>query len=296
MSQEIYFSIIIPTYNRQELIVECINKMKNQSFNNWECIIINDGSTDNTKEIVRQSIEKDARFTLINQENSERAIARNNGAKLAIGKYMIFLDSDDYFGSNHLENLHREIKNEGESIAMYFSNAHKVEDNIEEVVHKQAITKEEINFTFFLNNAVVPARVCIHRSILNELEFDPRAIIVEDTILWLEIVNKYPVIYIPLSSVYYVVHGTNSVNINFNNAYLQRLIGLKILFYKKSIGKKIPATIQNTNLNRCFLGIYEYYYLKNKHLLALFWLIKSLIYYPNIEYKHKIKRLFTLSF
>lgn len=296
MSQEIYFSIIIPTYNRQELIVECINKMKNQSFNNWECIIINDGSTDNTEESVKKSIQKDDRFTLINQENSERAIARNNGAKLAVGKYLIFLDSDDYFGDNHLESLYREIKEDGESVGMYFCNAHMVENSVEQIIHEQAINKNQINFAFFLNNAIIPARVCLHRTIFNDLEFDPRAIIVEDTILWLEILNKYPVKYIPISSVYYLVHDTNSVNINYNNAYLQRLIGLKILFYQKNIGKKIPTSIKKKSINRCFLGIYEYYYIKHKHLLALYWLIKSLIFYPNIEFKHKIKRLFTLTF
>ncbi len=296
MSQNVYFSIIIPTYNRQDLIIKCIKNIKNQSFTNWECIIVNDGSTDSTKEHVTFEIKNDSRFKLINQKNSERAIARNNGAKHAVGKYFIFLDSDDYFGSNHLEDLHERIIKNGEFEGMYFCNGYTVKNNTKEIIHKQHINNKEINSTFFLKNAIVPARVCIHNTIFNYLQFDTRAIIVEDTILWIEILDKFPVKFLPIDSVYYLVHETNSVNINFNNAYLQRLNGLKILFEEKEIGKKIPRRLKKNLLNRCFLGIYDYYLLKSNHLLAFSWLLKSLLYYPNIEFKYKIKRLFAFKF
>jgi glycosyltransferase involved in cell wall biosynthesis len=296
MYHEVYFSIIIPTYNREELIIECINKIKIQSFKSWECIIINDGSTDNTKESVRLVIKNDSRFKLINQKNAERAISRNNGAKIAKGKYLIFLDSDDYFSENHLISLYHEIKSNGEKEAMYFCNAHIVKNNIEELIHKNKIDVNQINYSFFLNNSVIPARVCIHHKIFEQFQFEPRAIIVEDTILWIEILDNYPVIYIPIDSVFYLLHDNNSVNISVNNAYKQRLIGLKILFNEKGFRKKISKKIRSKHLNRCYLGISEYYYLRKKYFDSFFWIVKSLILFPTIEFKYKIKTILTFKF
>jgi glycosyltransferase involved in cell wall biosynthesis len=295
MSSNFYFSIIIPTYNRENLIIECIRKLKNQTFEDWECIIVNDGSTDNTKDTVEQEIKKDKRFKLINQPNSERAIARNNGAKVASGKFLIFLDSDDYFEDNHLNDLKNSIQSHNEKVAMYFCDL-KTFIKGEQI---NIITKHKeckiIDFQYFLNNSVIPARVCLHKDILLKLKFDPRAIIVEDTILWIEILNEYPVTHIPIDSVCYVLHESNSVNIQHNNAYLLRLKGLKVLF-KKEVGKKIETKTKKKHLNRCLLGIHEYYKLKNKKLNSFYWLFLSLLKYPTIEFKHKLKSLLTFNF
>lgn len=293
MSNLPFFSIIIPTYNRCELVKKCIISLQNQTFDNWECIIVNDGSTDNTQVEIADFIKNDSRYTLINQKNSERAISRNNGAKLAKGEYFIFLDSDDLFEPQHLQELYTNIAEEKQHHAMYFTNGKILKNNTQEIIIQTEIPSP-LPIDFFLANSVVPARVCLHRSIFDTFAFDPRTIIVEDTVLWTEILDNKSIKYLPITTVFYHLHDDNSVNIEKNNAYLQRLKGLKVLFYKKPVGKKIPTPIIKKHLNRCYYGISEYYLHQKKRLKAIFWIIKSIIIYPQLDLKHKFVRLLFL--
>lgn len=77
-------SIIVPIYNVENYLRECLESVKNQTFTNFECIMINDGSTDSSKEIAEQYLE-DKRFYLINQNNSGQSVARNRAINLAKG-------------------------------------------------------------------------------------------------------------------------------------------------------------------------------------------------------------------
>ncbi|MCB7481332.1 glycosyltransferase family 2 protein [Christiangramia sediminis] len=99
-------SIIIPTYNRAHLILETLESVRNQDFKNWECLIIDDHSTDNTKTIVCDFIEEDKRFRYINKGkdiNRGASISRNIGISMSKGEYLQFLDSDDILASNKLK-------------------------------------------------------------------------------------------------------------------------------------------------------------------------------------------------
>ena len=89
-----FFSVIIPTYNRAGLIGKAIDSVLAQTFADWELLIIDDGSTDNTRQIVEAYTDRRVKY--IYQENAERSAARNNGVAQAAGKYICFLDSDDY--------------------------------------------------------------------------------------------------------------------------------------------------------------------------------------------------------
>lgn len=289
-----YFSIIIPTYNRCELVKKCILSIQDQIFKDWECIIINDGSTDNTHFEIEDFIKSDTRIKLINQKNSERAIARNNGAKIALGEYYIFLDSDDSFEKEHLYNLYKSIRNEDQIHEMYFTNGKYLkESNIQELIVKDTIPSP-IPIDFFLSNSVIPARVCLHHSIFNTYSFDPRTIIVEDTVLWTEILDTHLVKYLPVTSVIYHLHEYNSVNIEKFNAYLKRLNGLKVLFNKKKVGKKIPIATKRKHLNRCYYGISDYYSYNNRKLKSIYWILKSIILFPELDQKYKFVRLLFL--
>ena len=103
----LFFSIIIPVYNRVEFITLAIESCLKQSFEHFELIVIDDGSTDGTAEAVKRI--KDERVNYVYQENSERGAARNHGVKLAKGKYVFFLDSDDLLDRNHLELAKKKI-------------------------------------------------------------------------------------------------------------------------------------------------------------------------------------------
>lgn len=99
-------SIIVPAYNSAEHIHKIIDSVRAQTFDAWECIIINDGSSDNTEEVIRNLIGDDARFTLHSKKNGGVGSARNTGIEMAGGKYIAFYDADDVVPENALESLY----------------------------------------------------------------------------------------------------------------------------------------------------------------------------------------------
>lgn len=103
-----FFSIIIPTYNRGDLIGKTLELVRQQDFTAYEVLIVDDGSKDNTAEVVRPFLA-DSRFHYLSKDNEERGAARNYGLARARGEYAIFLDSDDLLHPNHLQTLHNAI-------------------------------------------------------------------------------------------------------------------------------------------------------------------------------------------
>lgn len=99
-------SVIIPVFNVEKYLEQCLDSIINQTLNDIEIICINDGSTDNSLKILKRYNEKDKRIKIINQKNKGLSIARNNGLKIAKGKYISFVDSDDWVDLNFLEKLY----------------------------------------------------------------------------------------------------------------------------------------------------------------------------------------------
>ena len=96
-------SIITPCYNGEKYIAETIDSVLKQTYTKWEMIIIDDGSTDNSLEVIGKYIEKDSRIQLIRQANSGSAVARNNGIRRCSGQYIALLDADDLWDATFLE-------------------------------------------------------------------------------------------------------------------------------------------------------------------------------------------------
>ena len=101
----IMVSVIVPIYNVEEYLEECLESIRNQTYTNIEVILVNDGSTDGSREICESYCEKDIRFRLINQENQGQSVARNRGVKESVGQYIMFVDSDDVVNTDVLEVL-----------------------------------------------------------------------------------------------------------------------------------------------------------------------------------------------
>ena len=98
-------SVIIPVYNTAKHLPTCLNSIINQTYQNLEIIVIDDGSTDNSSEIIKQYNEKDNRIKAFTQKNQGLSAARNTGLKNATGKYVTFVDSDDMIETNMIEKL-----------------------------------------------------------------------------------------------------------------------------------------------------------------------------------------------
>ncbi len=103
-------SVIIPVYNVEKYIQDCIESLINQTFHDCEFIFVNDGSTDNSKLIIESYLGKDKRIILLNQENKGVSVARNQGIAIAKGKYIGFVDSDDWVEEDMYQQLYDTIE------------------------------------------------------------------------------------------------------------------------------------------------------------------------------------------
>lgn len=106
------FSIIIPVYNVEQYLRDCLDSVLNQTFSDWEAICVNDGSTDGSSVILDEYAAKDSRFKMISQNNAGTAAARNTGLKVANGDYIFFLDSDDWIEDYALQILADSVNDE----------------------------------------------------------------------------------------------------------------------------------------------------------------------------------------
>ena len=117
-------SVVIPAYNAGQFLDETLESVLSQTYENWECIIVNDGSTDNTESIVKKWCEKDSRFRLTNKENGGLSSARNWGIKESKAEYIAFLDADDILTPDSLEiRINTLLK---ENVDLVYSNAYRI--------------------------------------------------------------------------------------------------------------------------------------------------------------------------
>lgn len=106
------FSVIIPVYNVETYLRECLDSVLNQSYEDWEAVCVNDGSTDHSANILDEYASNDHRFKTINQPNGGLSAARNTGMKAAKGEYILFLDSDDWLELNALGAISESLADE----------------------------------------------------------------------------------------------------------------------------------------------------------------------------------------
>ena len=115
-------SIIVPVYNVEEYLKQCLDSILGQTYRNWELILVNDGSTDGSGQICQEYVEKDARFRYFEKENGGQSEARNYGIEQAQGEYLTFVDSDDWVTETYIEELYSKLRhyNADISITNYF--------------------------------------------------------------------------------------------------------------------------------------------------------------------------------
>ena len=126
-------SVVVPVYNAEPFLHECMDSLLKQTFRDTEFIFVDDGSTDRSLEILKDYQAKDARITILQQQNQYAGVARNNGMKLATGKYIIFLDSDDFFEPTMLEEAFN-CAEENQAEIVYFNFSYY--DNVSGTISK----------------------------------------------------------------------------------------------------------------------------------------------------------------
>ncbi|MDW8303948.1 MAG: glycosyltransferase family A protein [Acidobacteriota bacterium] len=225
-----YFSVIIPTYNRANFIKTTVKSVLNQSFQDFEVIVVDDGSTDGTSEIVKTI--KDNRVRYFYKENEERAVARNYGAKLAKGKYVSFLDSDDIVYKNYLEKALEMIEKYHQP--EWFHLGYEISDLKRGITTEGPCLPEIANFSLIKGNLLSCNNVFIRKDIALRHPFNETRELsgTEDYELWLRLASRYP-LYCSNEIVSTIMHHENRSVVTTNKEKLLK----RAEILEKSLGE-----------------------------------------------------------
>lgn len=190
-------SIVIPCYNQAKYLNASILSVYNQTYPYWECIIINDGSTDNSENIAKQWVEKDKRFKYVYKDNNGVSAARNLALEKINGNYIQFLDADDLLDSKKLElSLKLLSKNNDENPKVVISNFKMITSDVGEIIEPYCKLNAEL-FTFenLLYNWNETFSIPIHcgffkASIFENIRFPENLTAQEDWIVWVKIFKQ----------------------------------------------------------------------------------------------------------
>lgn len=281
------FSIIIPTYNRSKSLAEAINSVLIQTYTNWELIIVDDGSTDNTESVVNSFVCIDERINYFFQENGERSKARNLGINKSTGEWICFLDSDDLYHETHLQEFKSLIINEQKKPGLYISGLSiKRYNSKDEKYDLSGLNWEE----FILLNTIETPRACVFRKVLIANQFNEKLHIGEDRELWIRIVKKFPVFFHCRKTIIQIPHKNRSVNLGTEMLALKTT---KFILKKNKVQAR--KKIKNFYLSNAYFGLAKYFVKKNKSLKSILYLsisILSNIFHP--QTKHKIALILSI--
>ncbi len=203
------FSIIIPLYNKAPYVRKALESVLSQANNDWECIVINDGSSDNSLEVVKNFVDEikiyDFSFQILNQPNSGVATARNNGVALSHGKFVCFLDADDWWEPNFLEEMDKLIK-EYPDAGIYTSNYIYYKPGKTHVALD--LPRGYMNYPeAYLQSTAMPVwtgAACMSHKVFDEMGGFPFGIkLGEDFLLWAKTALHYPVAFSEKPLAYY---------------------------------------------------------------------------------------------
>lgn len=206
-------SIIIPLYNAEKYIPETIQSVLNQTYKNWELIIVDDGSTDNSANIVKSYIDEDTRIKYYHKKNTGVSETRNQGIKLAKGDYIAFLDADDVWEKNNLE-LKLDCLKSDHSLMWVFSNMTTIDNESNPLGSAPAGHDNNIlDSILYWDREVIPgpcSNIILKKECLVDgLKFDRSFSTAADQDFTLYLAKNYNGKHIPLELWKYRIHQNN---------------------------------------------------------------------------------------
>ena len=194
-----FFSIIIPLYNKAEFIRETVGYVLEQTFSDFEIVIVDDGSTDDG--LTKISDLKDLRIKSFRQKNQGVSVARNKAMEIATGEYYCFLDGDDEWTPNHLESLYNAIQmfpNAGMYCGRYktkVGRTHFVDCHISHISDDYEGYVQDFFESSFVNRVALTSAVCIKKEVFAEVGgFDKNISSGQDLDYWIRIALIFPVV------------------------------------------------------------------------------------------------------
>lgn len=223
-------SVIVPCYNQAKYLDETLQSILDQTYSNWECIIVNDGSTDNTAAIAQKWINKDNRFTYYFQENTGVSSARNLGIQCVKGDFVQFLDSDDILDRNKIEVSINTLSTSQCNVAITNFKTFSVDKN-QAVEHPGFLNSDFLNFKGILYEWGYYFNIPIHcglfpSSFFQTFRFSTELKGNEDWIMWVSFFLKDPsVSFIDKVMAFYRSHkdGVTKNEAVMNDSYLKAI-------------------------------------------------------------------------
>tara|TARA_Y200000002_G_scaffold360847_1_gene346446 strand:+ start:6133 stop:7035 length:903 start_codon:yes stop_codon:yes gene_type:complete len=289
MSKNILFSIILPTFNRGNLIHNAIESVINQTIKSWELIIVDDGSSDNTKAIIDDYKRTDTRIKYVYQQNKERSAARNKGINHSSSDWICFLDSDDIYHKNHLEEFNNLLKINNYAQGLYFSGlsfgSYSKEKEKYNLSHNN-------NVEFVLLNTIGTPRACVSSKIINEYQFNEKIRVGEDRELWVRILKKNPLFFHTKKTFVEIDHKERSVKQGSENENI-KTVKFIIKTNKKFISKNVISTV----MSNAYFNMFKAKIKDDLKLKAIYYLFISMV--TNIkgpQLKHRLVILISMIF
>ena len=281
-----FFSIIIPTFNRSELIVTTLLSTLNQIYDDLEVIVVDDGGSDNTEQVV--SSLSNIKIRYFKKENGERGAARNFGLKKATGNYVTFLDSDDLLYPNYLSEAIRFIKEKNLPDFFYqgYNIVNKKGEKILVVNKLRSNSKLDLILegNFLACQGVFVKREIALKNLFNDDYFLSGS---EDYELWLRLSNRFDLIQNPVVTSALVEHEDRSViNINPNNLIKRKELMLSYLQLNEefnTVWKKYRHIIKSNAYSYISLHLA----LANYKSLSLKYFFLSVWFNPNFLFKRR---------
>jgi glycosyltransferase involved in cell wall biosynthesis len=295
MSQPLV-SVIVVGYNHAKYVVECLNSLQNQTYGNWELIIADDASKDNSVEVIdKWLLENNVKATRIfHQVNKGASVTLNECLEKCNGLYIKTIAADDFMHPNLLEKSITLLEDLGEEYGMVYSNAEFV-DGASKRKGKTLLDNFSppsgwINGDLFKGNFIPALSTVIRKSAQESTgSFDPK-LVVEDLDFWLRLSSKYKVAFIPETLSFYRIHGENlSLSYNISSDTIKIFIknDAKIQ-HSKRIKDLIMGYYNRGVIEPEFLKHYESYKGKDGWLL---WCLKNKIPYKVFRLIDKLKEI-----
>ena len=261
-------SVVIPAYNAEQFLDETLESVLSQTYENWECIIVNDGSTDNTESIAKKWCEKDARFRYFYKENSGASDTRNFGIKEARGEYIAFLDADDLYMPNFLkvclENL---VEKDVDLVAPKMLEFWNVQNEvIEDEDKKDYLYSGKEGIALFLHSNRLTMALLCKKSVMDEVGGFTWHKKAEDLHCWLKVLFAgYKIYRLGEYYAYRRMHNNSwsSMDINCSKEVLELIVSLKAnilengIDYYRYFNRWAKKNIIINNKNRKYLNIRE---------------------------------------
>ncbi len=258
------FSVVIPLYNKEKSVKNTIESVLNQTFQDFEVIVVNDGSTDNSLEVVKSF--NDERIRIINQKNSGVSSARNRGIKEAKYEWIAFLDADDLWENNHLQVVDEMIKSYPNE-TVFCTSFVTCKNNMHHQKNNSIIIVEDY-FKEVLNGYVICSSVAvIHQSVFKNIgHFNEILSRGEDLDMWARIGKYYRIIKSNMVTALYVQDSENRLTkyeTNINK-YITNYINFAVLtgyekkYYQKLVVDNIKSEIINKNIKTSVKLLWKY--------------------------------------